>query len=152
MFVCLGNICRSPAAEGVFKSLVKSRGLSDTILVDSAGTSSYHEGEPADARMREHARKRGYNLGSLARGFVQKDFDDFDFIVVMDHNNYRDVMNQARNDRDGKKVSMMTDFLESGNDSHVPDPYYQNAKGFEQVLDIIENASKGLLGKIEKMP
>ena len=151
LFVCLGNICRSPAAEGVFKSLVKSRGLSQKIQVDSAGTSSYHEGEPADTRMREHAQKRGYRLESLARGFVQKDFDNYDFIVVMDHHNHRDITAQARNDKERGKVSLMTDYLDRGNNSYVPDPYHQDAEGFERVLDIVENASVGLLNKIEKM-
>ncbi len=151
LFVCLGNICRSPAAEGVFKSLVNGRGLSQNIQVDSAGTSSYHQGERADARMREYARNRGYNLESLARGFVQEDFDNYDFIVVMDHHNYRDITARARNDKDRKKISLMTDYLEKRKESYVPDPYYRDAEGFEQVLDIIEDASLGLFNKIEKM-
>ena len=150
LFVCLGNICRSPAAEGIFQSFVESRKMNDNIQVDSAGTSSYHQGEKADERMREHAEKRGYTLLSRSRGFTPKDFDDFDLIIVMDQQNYKDVTALAKDKRDRNKVSFMTDYLQGRNESFVPDPYYQGAEGFEKVLDILENASEGLLRNIEK--
>ena len=148
LFVCLGNICRSPAAEGVFASLVKKAGLNESIYVDSAGTAAYHTGERADSRMINHAAKRGYNLTSIARKFVQEDFNKFDFIIVMDKQNYQDVIHLAKNDAHRQKVSLMTDHLKGMDAPEVPDPYYQGASGFEYVLDIIENASHNLLKEI----
>ena len=148
LFVCLGNICRSPAAEGVFSSLVKKANLDNLIYVDSAGTAAYHTGERADSRMISHASKRGYDLNSIARKFIQEDFDKFDFIITMDKQNHRDVLSLTKNDAHRQKVSLMTDYLKGMDASEVPDPYYQGASGFEYVLDIIENASHNLLTKI----
>ena len=149
LFVCLGNICRSPAAEGVFRFLVEKEGLNHKIKVDSAGTSAYHIGEMADFRMRECASRRGYELTSLARRFTSKDFDDYDFIVVMDGHNHRDVLAMARDETDRRKVSRMTYYLEGMVASYVPDPYYKGEEGFGQVLDMIENASLGLLRNVK---
>ena len=148
LFVCLGNICRSPAAEGVFSAMVKKTDFGNSVYVDSAGTAAYHTGERADSRMISHAAKRGYDLTSIARKFTRDDFEEFDFIVVMDRQNYRDVLSLAENDTHRQKVSIMTDYLEGIDASEVPDPYYQGARGFEYVLDIIENASQNLLKKI----
>ncbi len=145
LFVCLGNICRSPSAEAVFKGLVNKKGESKDFFIDSAGTSDYHEGEPADERMQSHAIKRGYNLTSVSRPFnPEKDWDDFDYIVAMDRDNYRDLENMARNKEDIKKLYMMTDFSKKFNYNFVPDPYYGGSEGFELVLDLLEDASEGL--------
>lgn len=150
LFVCLGNICRSPAAEGIFKTKVKEQGLSDKITVDSAGTSGYHIEELPDLRMRKHATRRGYTLDSLSRKFTVNDFDNFDLILVMDDNNHRDVMRLAPDLESEKKVYRMMDFSQDFVYDHVPDPYYSGADGFELVLDLLEDSCDGLLNKIKK--
>jgi protein-tyrosine phosphatase len=145
LFVCLGNICRSPSAEAVFKGLVSKKGTAQEFVIDSAGTSDYHEGEPADARMQTHAIKRGYNLTSISRPFdPEKDWDAFDYIVAMDKDNYRDLELMARSKEDLKKLHMMTDFSKNYNYDFVPDPYYGGPDGFELVLDLLEDAGEGL--------
>lgn len=149
LFVCMGNICRSPSAEAVMKYLVEKEGLNDKIFIDSAGTIGYHEGEEADARMKKHAAKRGYDLTSIARQFRLEDFEKFDYIVAMDRENYRDILALPPDGRYRSKVFMMTDFSENGYDG-VPDPYYGGPKGFEHVLDILEDSTKGLLNKVKK--
>ncbi len=149
LFVCMGNICRSPSAEAVMNKIINDEKLSDKIKCDSAGTIDYHEGEPADSRMKKHASKRGYALTSIARQFKRNDFEKFDYIVVMDRENYSDIIAK---DQDGKytnKVSIMTDYCTKHNANEVPDPYYGGAEGFEKVLDLLEDACKGLLNKIE---
>ncbi len=150
LFVCLGNICRSPAAEGIFKDLVKKRGLGDKIKVDSAGTAGYHQGELPDPRMRSHGARRGYKFDSLSRKFRNSDFDDFDVIITMDDSNYHNVLNISPNLESDKKVYKMVDFLQRLDADHIPDPYYSGASGFELVLDLLEDACEGLLNKIEK--
>ena len=150
LFVCLGNICRSPAAEGVFLSLVQAEGLSDQIFVDSAGTSGFHAGELADQRMRQHSQKRGIELLSRSRQFVERDFKDFDYILVMDRSNEKNVLAMARGEDQEQKVLMMTSFCSQYDDDEVPDPYYGGADGFEYVLDLVEDAGNGLLGKIKR--
>jgi len=149
LFVCLGNICRSPTAEGVFKHLVAQKGLSEKIYIDSAGTSGHHDGEMSDSRMMKHALKRGIALTSLSRKFIVKDFDNFDYIIVMDESNQKNVERLARNEEDKLKVSKMTDYCSHQNFQEVPDPYYGGAEGFETVLDLIFDASNGLLEKIK---
>tara|TARA_R110000868_G_scaffold99515_3_gene273783 strand:- start:820 stop:1293 length:474 start_codon:yes stop_codon:yes gene_type:complete len=148
LFVCLGNICRSPAAHGVFEDLVASAGLGDTIFVDSAGTSGFHSGQKADKRMREHASKRGYDLTSLSRKIDASDFESFDKILVMDDRNLKDVskINPAKQN----KITKLTQYCTKHSVDHVPDPYYGGAAGFEQVLDIVEDACKNLLLEIQK--
>lgn len=149
LFVCLGNICRSPTAEAVFRAKLKEKGLHDLMKCDSAGTSAHHEGEPADARSREHAALRGYDLTSLSRPLRDSDFAEFDMILVMDDNNYFDVMRMAGDNPVYKaKVHKFTDFCMIHNVDKVPDPYYRGDEGFELVLDIIEDASDGLLRKV----
>lgn len=148
LFVCLGNICRSPAAEGVMSHLVDRAGLSNEIKIDSAGTYSGHAGEPADARMRRAAAARGYKLSSVSRQIRSDDFYEFDMIIVMDDSNYERVSRIAP-DRDSlQKIYRMTDFCTTHNADHVPDPYYEGAQGFEIVLDLLEDACSGLLDKI----
>lgn len=151
LFVCLGNICRSPTAEGVFRSYVNKEGISEKIEIDSAGTSGCHVGEKADSRMREHASARGYELLSLSRKFdSNRDFAYFDKIIVMDASNKRDVLEQNFSDEHTSKVVMMTDYCLTRTEKMVPDPYYGGADGFENVIDIIEDASRGLLEEIKK--
>jgi protein-tyrosine phosphatase len=150
LFVCLGNICRSPSAEAVFNALIEKEGLTDQINCDSAGTAAYHEGEQADYRMRQFARKRGYDLTSISRPVRPKiDFEQFDYIVGMDRQNVRDLKAMSRNENDLKKIFLMTDFCLEGKYNSVPDPYYGGDEGFELVLDILEDACNGLLRKIQ---
>ena len=151
LFVCLGNICRSPSAEAVFNDLVQKEGLERELQCDSAGTAAYHAGEPADYRMRQFAKKRGYHLTSISRPIDSAvDFDHFDYVIGMDRQNVRDLMSIARNEADRKKIFLMTDFCLTGNFDSVPDPYYGGASGFELVLDILEDACSGLIQKIRE--
>ncbi len=146
LFVCLGNICRSPSAEAVFTAIVRDKGLSEKFEIDSAGTSGWHQGEPADRRMQAHAIKRGFNLTSLSRKFApESDFDYFDYIIGMDNENIRSLRNMARNPNDLKKIHKMTDFRKEWNYEEVPDPYYGGEQGFELVLDLLEDSCNGLL-------
>lgn len=147
LFVCLGNICRSPAAEGVFIHLIAEKGISDEFEVDSAGTSSFHVGERADSRMREHASMRGIELPSRARQFIAQDFKDFDAIIVMDDSNYQNCVRLASNDEQKEKVIKMADFCPKSGESEVPDPYYGGAAGFEKVLDMVHEGCENLLKK-----
>lgn len=150
LFVCLGNICRSPAAEGILKRMVKEQGLDDKIIVDSAGTSGYHDGELPDSRMRQHGARRGYKFDSLSRRFTMDDFDNFDIIIVMDDSNYHNVMRLAPDLDSEKKVYRMIEFSQKFAHDHIPDPYYSGADGFELVLDLLEDACEGLLERLKK--
>ena len=145
LFICMGNICRSPSAEAVMQALVKKRGLENEILCDSAGTIDYHKGNPADARMQEHAVLRGYELNSISRPFEGDDFEKFDFIITMDDDNYRQIQWNDQSKKYAEKIRRMTDFCSSKTVSEVPDPYYGGEQGFENVLDILEDACQGLL-------
>ncbi len=150
LFVCMGNICRSPAAEGIMKHFVEAQNLNNRIFVDSAGTIGYHAGEHADARMIEHASRRGYDLTSVSRKFnPDTDFDNFDYIITMDNDNYDDIRHLDRKKLYADKLYKMTDFSSSIKVSEVPDPYYSGPDGFERVLDILEDACKGLLKKVK---
>lgn len=151
LFVCMGNICRSPSAEAVFKGLALKEGLIGKFKIDSAGTGAWHEGEPADKRMQKHAVKRGYDLTSIARKFdPETDFDRHDLIIAMDDENVLALKNLARNECDLKKIRKMTDFSKEWNYNEVPDPYYGGEEGFELVLDLLEDACEGLLDEINK--
>lgn len=146
LFVCLGNICRSPAAEGIMKSLVESRHLGGEILIDSAGIGSWHIGQLPDSRMRRHGAAHGYTFDSRARQITPADFDRFDYIVVMDSDNYRDVQSLAARGGDMSKVLMMADFLTSHpHHRYIPDPYYGGDRDFELVIELLEDACQGLL-------
>jgi len=150
LFVCLGNICRSPSAEAVMKYLIKKEGLEDLISVDSAGILAYHVGEPADVRMQVHAGKRGYELTSIARKINPKiDFKEFDYIITMDNEIYADVLNFDEHNNFRNKIYKMTQFNSEIEADEVPDPFYGTAEEFELVLDILEDACKGLLEKIK---
>jgi len=150
LFVCMGNICRSPSGEAVMNKLVKRAGLENEIKCDSAGTIAYHEGEPADARMKRHAISRGYRLTSIARRFREIDFEKFDYIVAMDKSNYNDLLASDYDKKYSHKIVMMTDFAGDGKYKEVPDPYYSGPEGFELVLDILEDACMGLLEMIKQ--
>lgn len=146
LFVCLANICRSPAAAGVFEALAARRGLLSQVEVDSAGTSGYQQGEPPDPRMAEAARRRGYVLAGMARAVTLADFERFDLIVAMDRGNLRDLeaLRGARPGQPGQ-LRLLGEFLPAGWPLDVPDPYYRGDLGFEQVLDMLEEACPALL-------
>lgn len=143
LFVCMGNICRSPAAEGVFRRMVAEAGLEDTIEIDSAGTHNYHIGRPADERMRQAAASRGYQLDSIARRLVVEDFERFDLIITMDEANYTEAM--ALHPGQGAQVVRLVDYCEICDVDEVPDPYYGGEAGFHTVIDILEDACVNLL-------
>ena len=141
LFVCLGNICRSPAAEGVMLAEIDAAGDSARWVVDSAGTGGYHIGDLPDKRMRIHARRRGYDLTHRARKVREADFADFDLIIGMDAANVRDLRRLAPTPADEAKVLPMADFFTHATRyDYVPDPYYEGAEGFELVLDLLQGA------------
>lgn len=146
LFVCLGNICRSPTAEGVMRHLLAEQGLTGEVMVDSAGTGAYHVGEPADPRMRQAAARRGYRLDSLARQVVPADFERFSLVVAMDRDNLRDLETLAGGaSHDRAELHLLSAFLPADGPLDVPDPYYGGERGFEEVLDLIEVACPPLL-------
>lgn len=146
LFVCLGNICRSPAAEGVMRALVSEAGLDDRFVIDSAGTGGYHIGDLPDSRMRVHARRRGYELTHICRQVRASDFDDFDIIIGMDAANIRNLKRMAPTVEAEQKIVPMARYLTIATRyDHIPDPYYEGAEGFELVLDLLENACANLL-------
>lgn len=150
LFVCLGNICRSPAAEGIMKTLINKNGFKDHVFVDSAGTIAFHTGEKPDLRMIDHAAKRGYELDHHARKFdPEKDFNKFDYIITMDNQNYADIKSFDDKEKYSNKIFKMTDFSSKYNVDEVPDPYYLGPSGFENVINILEDACTGLLNKIQ---
>ena len=144
LFVCMGNICRSPTAEGVFRHLAEQAGLSGQLQIDSAGTHAYHTGEPPDHRARAAAERRGMSLdGIYARRVTEEDFDRFDYVIAMDEENLARLRAEAPAHHHDK----LRLFLEFGSsdEREVPDPYYGGSAGFERVLDLVEEASRGLL-------
>ncbi|MGA9378094.1 MAG: low molecular weight protein-tyrosine-phosphatase [Phormidium sp.] len=148
LFVCLGNICRSPSAENIMKHLVNQASLSKEIICDSAGTSSYHIGSPPDRRMSAAAKLRGIQLVGEARQFQRSDFDKFDLILAMDRENYRDILAIDRSRQYQDKVKLMCDFCTRHDFKEVPDPYYGGSEGFNQVIDLLLDACEGLLNYI----
>jgi protein-tyrosine phosphatase len=147
LFVCLGNICRSPTAEGVFRHLVEKERLADRVLIDSAGTGEWHVGAPPDARACKAAAGRGYDLARLrARLVTPRDFETFDYVLAMDEENVRALQRIAPRGQ-AHKIRLFTEFGSAGA-SHVPDPYAGGPQGFELVLDLVEDAAQGLLRHI----
>ena len=150
LFVCLGNICRSPAANGVMEQMVAQQGLQDKFLIDSAGTYGGHAGELPDPRMRVAASRRGYNLTHRSRKFREQDYHDFDMIVVMDDSNYENVARLAPERKYLDKVYRFVEFSKNHPDwSYVPDPYYEGHEGFELVLDILEDGCAELINRLK---
>lgn len=148
LFVCMGNICRSPTAEGVFRSLVQKEGLGEWFEIDSAGTHDYHAGNPPDERAQKAASNRGINLGELrARQVVPSDFEFFDHILVMDKDNYH-MMMFACPEVYTYKIRLFLDYVPSLKIKEVPDPYYGGPRGFEQVLDLVEQAAISFLDSV----
>jgi protein-tyrosine phosphatase len=147
LFVCLGNICRSPTAEGVMRALVENAGLDGEIEIDSAGTGGWHAGEPADSRARAAARKRGYELTSIARKVRNSDFHEFDLILAMDRSNFEDLRAIAPSEA-VEKIRMLREFGD-GERLDVPDPYYGGADGFAEVLDIVERCCEALIEEVQ---
>ena len=152
LFVCLGNICRSPTAEAVMRDLVRREGLEGEIEVDSAGTGDWHVGEPPDARSAEAARRRGIVMDGAARQVIAGDFDDWDLLLAMDRSNHRALLSLAADEESRAKVRMLREYdpeaVASG-DLDVPDPYYGGERGFEDVLDLVERACRGLLDDLK---
>lgn len=146
LFVCLGNICRSPAGEGVMLDVVARAGLSDVVQVDSAGTGGWHVGERADARMRAAASKRGYDLQSRARQVEVSDFETFDLVIAMDQSNLENLKRLSGGKADN--IHMLGEYLDADNPPDVPDPYYGGATGFDHVLDMIEEACPKILKEL----
>lgn len=148
-FVCLGNICRSPTAEACFIDLVARSGLSDRFVIDSAGTGSWHVGEPAHAETRRTAKRRGIEVTSIARQFVPSDFARFDYVVAMDGENRKNLLRMAPDDAARAKVCLFRDFdPASPKGQDVPDPYYEGC--FDEVFDVCQAAAKGLLDRLRE--
>ena len=149
LFICLGNICRSPAADGIMHHLVEARGLTDDFYIDSAGIGSWHVGQLPDYRMRRCGERHGYVFDHRARQFSAADFDRFDLIAVMDHENYHDVARQARSAADRPKIIRMSDYLRHHpGQQTVPDPYYGDDRDFEFAVELLEDACEGLLDEL----
>ena len=145
IFICMGNICRSPTAEAVFRARVEAAGLTDSIRIDSAGTHDYHIGESPDPRTREAASKRGYDMASLrGRQVGAEDFSRFDYVLAMDENNLA-ILERLRPRDAASHLGLFLDFAERHTEREVPDPYYGGESGFERVLDMVEDAAEGLL-------
>jgi protein-tyrosine phosphatase len=148
LFVCLGNICRSPTAEGVFRHFLAHAGMEDKAFVDSAGTAAWHEGKAPDPRSIEFAKKRGYDLSSLrARQVTAKDFEKFDYILAMDKENLLNLQKLKPDNYTGE-LELFLNYAHEASETEVPDPYYGGDEGFGHVIDLIESASKGLLKEI----
>ena len=151
LFVCLGNICRSPAAEAIFISLIEKKGLTDGFIVDSAGTGSWHIGKKADTRMRIAAERRDINILSRARQISSKDLDNFNYILAMDNSNFRniqDLKNKTLTTTGFASIKKIQDFRSVFNEQEVPDPYFGGDEGFDYVLDILEDSVNGFLESI----
>jgi protein-tyrosine phosphatase len=148
LFVCMGNICRSPSAEGVFRRVLNERAAQLYVQIDSAGTHDYHIGEPPDARAREAALRRGVDLSELrARQVAANDFELFDLILAMDEENLRELRARAQA-KHHERIRLLMDYAPEATRRAVPDPYYGGAQGFEDVLDLLEEASEGLVQEL----
>ena len=151
IFVCLGNICRSPTGEGVFQHLVNERGLQPYFQVDSAGTSAFHIGEPANSKSQWTANQHGIKLNSKASRFTSQDLKEYDLILAMDHENLSNIQKLDTNGESSDKIKLMRDFDPEPEDGAVPDPYYGGVQGFENVFQIVQRSCKNLLADLETM-
>lgn len=151
LFVCLGNICRSPAAEAMLRLLVEREGLSDDVEIDSAGTYGGHSGERSDSRMRRAAAARGIEMTHRARQVREEDFERFDRIIAMDDNNYEALFRLAPDRAAGQKIYRFREFLRRNpNWSYIPDPYYEGHEGFELVLDLLEDGCQTIVDELKQ--
>ncbi|UBF28062.1 low molecular weight phosphotyrosine protein phosphatase [Kovacikia minuta CCNUW1] len=150
LFVCLGNICRSPSAENIMNHLIEQENLSDRIICDSAGTAGYHVGNPPDRRMAAAAKQRGITLQGSARQFTPTDFEKFDLILAMDRDNFADICSLDPAGKYRSKVHLMCNFCTRHTLKEVPDPYYGGPEGFNQVIDLLMDACEGLLDYVKK--
>ena len=150
LFVCMGNICRSPAAECIFRRFVERAGLSDAIECDSAGTIDYHQGQPPDPRMKQAGASRGCAVDGRARAAAEKDLAAFDLILAMDRENLADLKSLDRQGRYGSKIRLFCRFASGSSEQEVPDPYYGGAAGFEKALDILEDGCEGVLNFVRR--
>jgi protein-tyrosine phosphatase len=150
LFVCTGNICRSPTAEGVFRTMVERAGLMDTIAADSAGTHDYHVGDPPDPRAVAHAKRRGYDLSALRARHIQRaDFDRFDLVLACDRGHHT-LLRRLTGQGQRARLAMFLDYAPELGLDDIPDPYYSGPEAFEHVLDIVEQAGSGLLSALKK--
>ncbi|MCP5276976.1 MAG: low molecular weight phosphotyrosine protein phosphatase [Thiobacillus sp.] len=150
LLVCMGNICRSPTAEGVLRDKLEAAGLMDRVHLDSAGTHDYHVGKPPDRRAQEAARKRGYDLSALrARQVGMRDFSEFDLILAMDQDNFESLVRACPQEL-RHKVRLFLSFSSRFTGQEVPDPYYGGSQGFDHVLDMVEDASEGLIAALRQ--
>jgi len=149
-FVCLGNICRSPTAEGIFQHLVNERGLEPYFYIDSAGTSAFHVGEPANSKSQKTANEHGVQLNSRARQFDPSDLEEFDLILAMDHENFDNLQKMDVKGAYSGKIFLMREFDPQPGTKAVPDPYYGGMDGFQEVYDILYRSSKNLLDRLEE--
>jgi protein-tyrosine phosphatase len=146
LFVCMGNICRSPMAEGAFRRMLEDVGLADKIYIDSAGTHSYHEGSTPDMRGQAVAQSRGVDLKAIrARRIVDADFATFDYLLAMDRDNYEYLLTLCRQPEHREKIQLFLDYAPGLAEREVPDPYYGGLSGFERVMDLVEEGAEGLL-------
>jgi protein-tyrosine phosphatase len=149
LFVCLGNICRSPTAEIVFRDIVEREAPELAVEIDSAGTAGYHVGEPPDRRTRQAALRRGYDMSALrARVVEPQDFRRFDLILAMDRANF-DVLNRRAPEESRPRIKLFLEFAPDADTTEVPDPYYGGVNGFEEVLDLVEVAARGLVAHLK---
>lgn len=149
-FVCLGNICRSPTAEGIFQHLVNERGLQSYFYIDSAGTSAFHIGEPANSKSQWVANQKGVKLNSKARRFEKVDLNEFDLILAMDHENLKNIKHLDGNNTHSGKIKLLREYDPLPEDKAVPDPYYGGMNGFQRVFDVIKRSSEALLDELEE--
>ena len=150
LFVCLGNICRSPAAEAIFIDLINKKGLNDSFIVDSAGTGSWHIGKKADTRMRIAAQKRGLEIKSRARQINDEDFEKFNYIIAMDNSNFENIrdLKSMKSGTSFSSINKIQSFRSVFQEIEVPDPYFGGDEGFDNVLDILEDSVSGFLNSI----
>lgn len=149
-FVCLGNICRSPTAEGVFQHIVKEDGLANYFIIDSSGTGAWHVGQPANSKSQMIAEQRGVKLLSRARQVVASDLDYFDLTVAMDNSNVRDLSDSVTSVAQAERIIKLRDFDATPDDGQVPDPYHGGMDGFDKVFDIVDRSCRNLLNELKK--
>ncbi len=150
LFVCLGNICRSPLAEAVFRDKVARRKLDSHFEIDSCGTSNYHIGDIPDPRTIAMAKKHGVEINHIVRQFTAEDLKEFDFIFAMDRSNHQNIMRLSDNEMHGQKVFLMREFDSTGKGKEVPDPYYGDERNFQEVYDILDRSTENFLTHIEE--